>query len=263
MANLPQPVLNVLVWVRRHHLIWVVPFHSLREENFRIQCCKSYFKWSSPPENSSWKSPLLVTTCPYHGILHTCWKYLPVSGARPSPWCYRKILESLKLKRMWVRSHHAYNLTFSTRKTPRNPVIRENFGWLRKNYGTRGSKFPDLIEQSFSFPLHRKKRFTSFPSPAGMSLTKLPLGRNNSVMTSLFLPMESLVVTSRLGTGNLQTFFLQCDCLVRGHPVRLAESCVWSCKSVVKLPYLCQKAMENLYVRGTNGCRTTIPYQCV
>jgi len=25
--------------------------------------------------------------------------------------------------------------------------------------------------------LHRKKRFTSFPSPAGMSLTKLPLGR--------------------------------------------------------------------------------------
>jgi hypothetical protein len=57
---------------------------------------------------------------------------------------------------------------------------------------------------------HRKKRFTSFMSPAGMSLTKLPLGRNNSVMTSLFPPRESLVVTSRLGTGNLRTFFLQC-----------------------------------------------------
>jgi hypothetical protein len=55
--------------------------------------------------------------------------------------------------------------------------------------------------------LHRKKRFTSFPSPAGMSLTKLPLGRNNSVMTSLFPPNESLVVTSRLGTGNSRTFF--------------------------------------------------------
>ncbi len=55
--------------------------------------------------------------------------------------------------------------------------------------------------------LHRKKRFTSFPSPAGMSLTKLPMGRNNSVMTSLFPPRESLVVTSRLGTGNLRTFF--------------------------------------------------------
>ncbi len=31
--------------------------------------------------------------------------------------------------------------------------------------------------------LHRKKRFMSFPFPAGMSLTKLPPGRNNSVMT--------------------------------------------------------------------------------
>jgi hypothetical protein len=57
--------------------------------------------------------------------------------------------------------------------------------------------------------LHRKKRFRSFPSPAGMSLTKLPLGRNNSVMTSLFPPRESLVVTSRLGTGNSRTFFLR------------------------------------------------------
>ncbi len=57
--------------------------------------------------------------------------------------------------------------------------------------------------------IHRKKRFTSFPSPAGpgMSLTKLPLGRNNSVMTSLFPSRESLVVTSRLGTGNSRTFF--------------------------------------------------------
>ncbi len=54
---------------------------------------------------------------------------------------------------------------------------------------------------------HCKKRFTSFPSPAGMSLTKLPLGRNNSVMTSLFPPRESLVLTSRLGTGKSRTFF--------------------------------------------------------
>jgi hypothetical protein len=44
-----------------------------------------------------------------------------------------------------------------------------------------------------------------------MSLTKLPLGRNNSVMTSLFPPRESLVVTSRLGTGNSRTFFLRCS----------------------------------------------------
>ena len=57
---------------------------------------------------------------------------------------------------------------------------------------------------------HHKKRFTSFTSPAGMSLTKLPLGRNNSVMTSLFPPRESLVVTSLLGTGNSRFFFLRC-----------------------------------------------------
>ncbi len=39
-----------------------------------------------------------------------------------------------------------------------------------------------------------------------MSLTKLPLGTNNSVMTSLFPPRESLVVTLRLGTGNSRIF---------------------------------------------------------
>jgi hypothetical protein len=66
------------------------------------------------------------------------------------------------------------------------------------------------LGQVTSGSTHRKKRFTSFPSPAGMSLTKLPLGRNNSVMTSLFPPRESLVVTSRLGTGNSRTFFLRC-----------------------------------------------------
>ncbi len=60
---------------------------------------------------------------------------------------------------------------------------------------------------------HHKKRFTSFPSPAGMSLTKLPLGRNNSVMTSLFPPRESLLVTSRLGTGNSKSYFLRCRSL--------------------------------------------------
>jgi hypothetical protein len=57
--------------------------------------------------------------------------------------------------------------------------------------------------------LHRKKRFTSFPSSAGMSITKLPLSRNNSVKTSLFPPRESLVLTSRLGTGNSRAFFLR------------------------------------------------------
>jgi hypothetical protein len=68
--------------------------------------------------------------------------------------------------------------------------------------------------------IHRKKRFTSFPSPAGMSLTKLPLGRNNSVMTSLFPPRESLVVTSRLGTGNSRTFFYGVTKILSGMALR-------------------------------------------
>jgi hypothetical protein len=68
--------------------------------------------------------------------------------------------------------------------------------------------------------IHRKKRFTSFPSPSGMSLAKLPLDRNNSVMTSLFPPRESLLVTSRLRTGNLRTFFYG----------------VWLSKNVINLP---------------------------
>ncbi len=67
-----------------------------------------------------------------------------------------------------------------------------------------------INNNNYENKFHRKKRFTSLPSPAGMSQTKLSLGRNNSVMTSLFPPRESLVVTSRLGKGNLRTFFLQC-----------------------------------------------------
>ncbi len=49
-----------------------------------------------------------------------------------------------------------------------------------------------------------------------MSPTKLPLDRNNSVMTSLFPPRESLVVTSQLGTGNSRTFFYGVWCKQTG-----------------------------------------------
>ncbi len=40
--------------------------------------------------------------------------------------------------------------------------------------------------------LHCKKRLAVFPSPAGMSLTKLSLARNN-LLINLFPAMESLV----------------------------------------------------------------------
>ncbi len=74
-------------------------------------------------------------------------------------------------------------------------------------YFIRGAHQKNIRSLSIVNDIHRKKRFTSFPSLAGMSLTKLPLGRNNSVMTSLFPPMENLLVTSRLGPGNSRIFF--------------------------------------------------------
>jgi hypothetical protein len=40
---------------------------------------------------------------------------------------------------------------------------------------------------------HPKKSFLIFPSPAGLSLTKLYLGGNNDVIYKLFPPRESLV----------------------------------------------------------------------
>ncbi len=89
---------------------------------------------------------------------------------------------------------------------PVHPVEGEGLGWevgLTRVQDTAGQRRRVHAHHA----LHRKKRFTSFPSPARMSLTKLPMGRNNSVMTSLSPPRESLVVTSRLGTGNSGTFF--------------------------------------------------------
>jgi hypothetical protein len=55
--------------------------------------------------------------------------------------------------------------------------------------------------------LHRKKSFSIFPSPAGMSLTKLSLGENNLYMTSFFAPRESLVSDIPAGDGNIGKLF--------------------------------------------------------
>jgi hypothetical protein len=64
-----------------------------------------------------------------------------------------------------------------------------------------------------------------------MSLTKLPLGRNNSVMTSLFPPRESLVVTSRLGTGNSRTFFYCVSMVIWGEFLPLLPIPLFYCTS--------------------------------
>jgi hypothetical protein len=65
------------------------------------------------------------------------------------------------------------------------------------------------IKISCSYSFHCiKKSFSIFPSPAGMSLTKLSLGGNNLYMTSsLFPPRESLVSDIPAGDGNIASFF--------------------------------------------------------
>jgi hypothetical protein len=58
--------------------------------------------------------------------------------------------------------------------------------------------------------LHRKKSFSIFPSPAGMSLTKLSLGGKNLFMTSLFPPRDSLVRDIPSGDGDIEKLLLRC-----------------------------------------------------
>jgi hypothetical protein len=57
--------------------------------------------------------------------------------------------------------------------------------------------------------VHRKN-VSLFPSPAGMSLTKLSLGGNNDVINILFPPRESLVSDNPAGDGNIDKLFLRC-----------------------------------------------------
>jgi hypothetical protein len=61
--------------------------------------------------------------------------------------------------------------------------------------------------------VHRKKSFSIFPSPAGMSLTKLSLGENNFFMTSLFPPRESLVSDIPAGYRKIEKLSLRCGLL--------------------------------------------------
>ncbi len=58
--------------------------------------------------------------------------------------------------------------------------------------------------------MHRKKSFSIFLSPAGMSLRKLSLGRNNLYMMSLIRPSLSLVSDISAGKVNIVKLFLQC-----------------------------------------------------
>jgi hypothetical protein len=68
----------------------------------------------------------------------------------------------------------------------------------------------DCVGSLNGLQIHRKKSFSIYPSPAGMSLTKLFLGGNNDVIYTLFPPRESLVSDIPAGDGNIEKLFLQC-----------------------------------------------------
>jgi hypothetical protein len=55
--------------------------------------------------------------------------------------------------------------------------------------------------------VHRKKKFREFPVPSRDVTTKLSLGRNNDVITELFLPRRSLVSDIPAGDGKLVNLF--------------------------------------------------------
>jgi hypothetical protein len=61
-----------------------------------------------------------------------------------------------------------------------------------------------LFEICTSCFVHRIKSFSIFPSPAGMSLTKLSLGWNDDVIFKLFPPRESLASDIPAGDGNIE-----------------------------------------------------------
>jgi hypothetical protein len=67
------------------------------------------------------------------------------------------------------------------------------------------------------FNLHRKKSFSIFPSPAGMSLTKLSMGGNNDVIYKLFPPRESLVSDITAADGDIEKHFFRC--MIRTHGI--------------------------------------------
>jgi hypothetical protein len=63
--------------------------------------------------------------------------------------------------------------------------------------------FTDLL----GIILHCKKMLVIFPSPAGMSLTKLSLAKNIHILPA----RESLVSDIPAGDGKIVNLFLQCE----------------------------------------------------
>ena len=69
--------------------------------------------------------------------------------------------------------------------------------------GTNGEFYPPPSLQPYTV----KKSFSIFPSPAGMSHTKLSMGGKYDVIYKLFLLRESLVSDIPAGDGNNDKLF--------------------------------------------------------
>ncbi len=129
-------------------------------------------------------------------------------------------------ERRWVEMEGEWSLywNFITIYSARNRV------WIVLSYRTaRGNIFKLLrspgidyaslrsvagrydkpIPTWFLSPIHCKKELAIFPSPAGMSLTKLSLGGKK---LNYSRPGRVWSVTSRLGTGKRPTLFYSVDC---------------------------------------------------
>ncbi len=64
-----------------------------------------------------------------------------------------------------------------------SPAIVQAY-WQKSGFSEKVTFQPPFRQYSKIPPSHCKKSFSIFPSPAGMSLTKLSLGRNNLFVTS-------------------------------------------------------------------------------
>ncbi len=91
----------------------------------------------------------------------------------------------------------------------------------------------DKQRSSLHFLPNRKKSFSIFLSPAGMSLTKLSLGGNNDVIYKLFLLRESLISEIPGEDRNIEKLFLQCIVI----EFRLQNFTFWKKKSCLTLKW--------------------------
>jgi hypothetical protein len=84
--------------------------------------------------------------------------------------------------------------------------VRNFLGQARKLIWLHPGLEPTLLKVQTLFT-HRKQSFSIFPSPAGMSLTKLSLGGNNDDIYKLFPPSESLASDIPAGEVNIEKLF--------------------------------------------------------